>query len=394
MSKQPSTAIPLSLGHVLAGVRGIDAKGQIEKFESAFADYIGTKHAIAAGNGTTALYVALLAMKDIAPGKNEVVLPAYTVPTLTLAFNAVGLTTRLCDVDPETLNMSPESLDAVVTDRTLAVIPVHMFGFPCTMKEALQIGRERKIFVIEDACQAPGARLDGVRVGAIGDCGIFSFCKGKNVSTFHGGMVTTDNDTLAERIRAHVSGLPPRSFTYRASVPVLLTAFSFAMRPWVYGAFFSVIEKFKSTEVHEKFYPTVYNGFMAGVGNALMPHIDHWNSIRRANGMRITDSIEDAAGVFVPRAIEGAEPVFNHVPVVFEDEARLVDTQQRLFGRGIDTGRMYERPIHRIYDWLGYPAEPDPFPEATHIAPRILTLPSHPYLTGRDIETMIETVRG
>jgi len=80
--------------------------------------------------------------------------------------------------------------------------------------------------------------------------------------------------------------------------------------------------------------------------------------------------------------------------VVFEDEARLVDTQRRLFGQGIDTGRMYERPIHRIYDWLGYPADPDPFPEATHIAPRILTLPSHPYLTGRDIETMIETVRG
>jgi len=393
MSKQPSTALPLRLTHVLSGLKGISPGREIRAFERAFAAFNGSRHAVAVGNGTTALYVALLAMKELRPGRDEVVLPAYTVPTLTLAFNAAGLRTVLCDVDRRTLNMDPASMASVVTARTLAVIPVHMFGFPCTLDEALRIGRERGVFVLEDACQAPGARLHGKRVGSIGDAGIFSLCKGKNISTFHGGIVTTDDDELAERIRAVVRTLPPRSLAYRIAVPAVLAAFSLAMRPWFYGAFYPFIARFKSTEVHEKFYPTVYNGFMAAVGNALLPHLDRWNERRIENGRFISHALEGDDGLTIPGAIEGAEPVYNHVPVVFRDIGRLEKTQKMLFERGIDTGRMYERPIHHIYDRLGYEREPDPFPEAAYIAPRILTLPTHPYLTRKSVETMVEVVR-
>ncbi|MBT4482351.1 MAG: hypothetical protein HOC71_01580 [Candidatus Latescibacteria bacterium] len=392
ISKQPSTAVPLKLHHLFPGIRGVLGRGEIEAFESSFAEFNESKHAIAVGNGTTALYVLLLAMKELRPERDEVVLPAYTVPTLTLAFNSAGLKTVLCDVERYTLNMDPESMDSVVTEKTLAIIPVHMFGFPCTLEKALEAGKKHDVFVLEDACQAPGAKLHNKRVGSIGDAGIFSLCKGKNISTFHGGIVVTDNDVLAEKVRAIVQTLPPRELFYRLSVPAVLTAFSFAMRPWFYGAFYFSIARFKSTSVHEKFHPSVYNGFMAGVGKALLTNLAQWNADRISNGCTIMEGIQDDDGIILPRIITGAEPVFNHVPVVFHDPARLEETEKKLFKKGIDTGRMYEQPIHHIYDWLGYELEPEPFPEAAYIAPRLLTLPAHPYLTGKSIDTMIKVI--
>jgi len=393
MIKQPSTAVPLKLSHVASGIKGIYSSGEISAFERAFAEFIGSRHAVALGNGTTALYVTLLAMKELEPGRDEVILPAYTVPTITLAFNCAGLKPVLCDVERETLNMNPESMTSVVTDKTLAVIPVHMFGYPCTMEKTLQTGKERDVFVVEDACQAPGAKLNGKRVGTFGDAGFFSLCKGKNISTFHGGIVVTDNDILAEKIRRYVETLSPRSLLYRLSIPGVLAAFSFAVRPWFYGMFYSLIANFKSTEVHESFHPSVYNSFLAGVGRVLLRNLDKWNRIRLKNGSAIMAGLEDVEGIILPRIIEGAEPVFNHVPVVFDNTGHLEKAQKMLWEEGIDSGRMYERPINHICDWLEYEREPEPFPDAAYIAPRILTLPSHPYLTGKNIDVMIEVVK-
>jgi len=393
MSKQPSTAVPLKLRHVLSGMKGLSGEGKIRKFEAAFAEFNGSRHAVTAGNGTTAMYISLLAMKELKPDRNEVILPAYTVPAITHAFNRAGLKTVLCDIDRETFNMDPESMASVVTDRTLAVIPVHMFGFPCNLDKALQVGKERGAFVIEDACQAPGARLNGKRVGTFGDSGFFSLCKGKNVSTFHGGILVTDSDDLAGRARKIVKTLPPRSFTYRMSIPAVLAAFSFAVRPWFYGIFYPMIARFKDTTVHETFHPTVYNGFMAGVGNALLPRLEEWNAVRARNGLALMEGLEGDDGLIMPRIIEGAEPVFNHLPLVFHDIGRMEKAQEQLFERGIDTGRMYERPINHIFDWLEYERDPEPFPDAAYIAPRLLTLPTHPYITERDNRIMIETVK-
>ncbi len=393
MTKQPSTAVPLKLRHVAAGIGGYMPGRGIRSFERSFAAMNGNRFALAVGNGTTALYVGLLAMKELRPGRDEVVLPAYTVPTLTLAFNRAGLKTVLCDVERDTFNMDSESLASVVTDKTLAVIPVHMFGFPCTLDRVLEIGRDRGAYVLEDACQAPGASLNGRRVGSIGDAGIFSLCKGKNISTFHGGILTTDNEELAGWVKAFIATLPPRSLMYRIGTPALLAAFSFAMRPWFYGAFYPLVARFKSTEVHEKFHPSVYNNFMAGVGGSLLPGLDRWNAIRAENGCAIMEGLTGDDGIILPRIVDWAEPVYNHVPLVFHDTGRLDKVQRLLFERGIDTGRMYERPIHHIYDWIDCVREPEPFPEAAYIAPRLLTLPSHPYLTGNSIRIMIDVIR-
>lgn len=392
--KQPSTAAPLTIRHIAAGLRAMTDRDGIAAFERDFASWNGSAHAIAAGSGTTALYAALAAMKVMRPERDEVILPAYTVPTLTLALNRAGLKTVLCDVARDTFNMDAASLAAAVTGRTLAIVPVHMFGVPCALGDILAIGRERGIFVLEDACQSPGAKLGGVRVGALGDAGFFSFCKGKNLTAFHGGMIVTSNADLAVNMRIMMDALPPRGMVYRAAAPALVTALALAMRPVVYGAGYRFIARFKSTEVHEEFHPARWNRFMAGAAHAQLDALDRWNAVRTANARAIRDAIEDDDGLVFPREPEGAEPVYNHLPVVFRDIGRLERAQRRLWERGIDTGRMYERPIHHIYPWVERPAGEEPYPAAAWIAPRLLTLPTHPYLGKRDVEMVVEGVRG
>ncbi len=392
MRKQPTTAFPLRLSHVFRGLRGIADSGTIRCFEDAFAEYSGAAHAIATGSGTAALFLLIEAAARLKPGLDEVVLPAYSVPTLIHAVRRTGLKPAYCDIDPETLNMDIESMEASVTDRTLALIPFHLFGFPMSLDRAVEIGRERNIFVFEDACQAIGAKLNGNHVGSICDAGFFSLCKGKIISTYRGGVVVMRGERLAAAVRSLNDALPPAEPRFRLFQPMVMAALSLAMRPGVYGSMYPLIARFKSATVHESFHLSRFTGYGGGLGRILLDEMDSWVSARRENGAAIMEGLRDDDGLILPRVLAGAEPAYNHAPVAFKDVRRLEEAQRRLFARGIDTARMYERPVHRIYPELGYPLDPDPFPGATYIAPRLLTLPTHPYLTREDIAIMIETI--
>ncbi len=393
MRKQPTTALPLTLGQVARGLRGMADDHIPSRFEQRFAQHVGAGAGVAAGSGTAAFYLLLSAMKRLRPGRDEVVLPAYSVPTLIHAVRKAGIRPVYCDVETDTFNMDPVSMEAAVTGRTLAIVPFHNFGFPGTMDRALEIGREREIFIIEDSCQALGAKLHGKRVGTFGDAGFFSLCKGKIISTFRGGIAVTSDERIAAELRNCERELPPQGAGFRYLQPPLMAALSLAMRPWFYGTFFPLVSRFKSTTVHESFHPARFTAYGAGLGTVLLGELDRWIDTRREVGNALMQGLRDDDGLILPRIIEGAEPSFNHVPLVFRDIRRLEETQRRLWKRGIDTARMYERPVHRIYPELGYPESPEPFPGAAYIAPRLLTLPSHPYLGLTDVRTMIETVR-
>ncbi len=393
MNKQPTTAVPLSIGHVVRGLSGFFDPGALERFERAFADAVGCDHAVATGSGTTAFYLLLAAYARLKPDRDEVVLPAYSVPTLIHAVRLAGLKPVYCDVEPGTLNMDPASMEAVMTGRTLALVPFHMFGFPCTLERALALGRERGVFVIEDACQALGAELGGMKVGSIADSGFFSLCKGKIISVFKGGAVTTNDPATAEAVREINKGIPRQGIGFRLLQPPLLAAFSLSMRPWFYGTFYPIVARFKSTTLHESFHPSQFTRYGAAVSKDLLRSLDKWVAERRTVGLAVLDGLAGDDGLILPRIIEGASPSFNHVPIVFREEERLHEAQRILWDHGIDTARMYERPVHHIYRELGYRLDPEPFPGAAFVAPRLITLPSHPYIGPGDVKIMIDAVR-
>ncbi len=171
-----------------------------QEFESQFAEMAGVKHALAVSNGTAALHLACLVL-GIGPGA-EVILPSLTFVATANAVLYTGAEVRFADIiGPQELNISPESIEKQITPRTKALIVMHYGGYPCRMKEIMEIAARNNLAVIEDAAHAPGARLEGRALGTWGDVGCFSFFSNKNLVTGEGGMLVTQRDDLAERAR-------------------------------------------------------------------------------------------------------------------------------------------------------------------------------------------------
>jgi dTDP-4-amino-4,6-dideoxygalactose transaminase len=171
----------------------------VAEFERRFAAYSGAEYGIAVNSGTAALHAALAAL-DVGPG-DEVIVPPYTFIATASAVLQQNAAPVFADIDPETLNMSPEAFENAITKRTRAVIPVHLFGMPADMDAINKIARKHKIAVIEDACQAHGAVYKGKKVGALGLMSCFSFQESKNMAMGEGGIVLTNDRKLAERAR-------------------------------------------------------------------------------------------------------------------------------------------------------------------------------------------------
>jgi dTDP-4-amino-4,6-dideoxygalactose transaminase len=389
MRRVPTNSFYADIRRILGAVAG-GPGGDVAAFEAAFAHYVGVKHAFLVGSGTSALYFILRALRTLS-GKTEVVMPAYTVPTLTLAISRAGLTTQLCEIDPATFNMDARRLADSITERTLAVMPVHMFGFPMDLAPIRREARKGRFFVVEDAAQAPGATLDGKRVGGFGDVGFFSLCKGKIISTFRGGVITTSDPDIAraiEREARRVKG-PGPLFDLRVLVTLMLLAG--AVRPAVYGTLFPLIGRLKSTTVHSDFEPSGATPLVARLGRVQLSAIDRQVAARVKNGTMLLSGLRGTAGIVIPKVVRGGLPSFNHLPVVIENRQAIEPLRARLLARGIDTARMYERPVHHIYD-LGYRRSPDPFPTATFVAERLVVLPVHPLVSEADVMTMIDTI--
>lgn len=179
---------------------GMLAQGEVvEEFEDKFAAYIGTDYAIATNSGTSALHTALAA-QGIKEG-DEVITTAFSFFATASCVLMQNATPVFVDIDPKTYNIDPALIEAKISDRTKAIIPVHLYGQPCEMREIMDIAKANNLAVIEDAAQAHGAEYKANKVGAIGDIGVFSFYSTKNIITGEGGMITTDNEEIAERAR-------------------------------------------------------------------------------------------------------------------------------------------------------------------------------------------------
>jgi len=221
-------------------------------------------------------------------------------------------------------------------------------------------------------------------IGAMGDAACFSLCKGKNISTFNGGIATTNSDDVAERIRLEKDALPKHNGRTKAVTVIKLLALSLVMRPFFYKLLYPLIEPFKSTEIHTEFAPFQYTDFQSAIGQRLLERLEDINLIRKQNGKALIDALGKFDSLMLPKVIDKAEPVFNHLPILVKKRRNIAPLCDALWAAGIDTARMYERPIHQIYD-LGYNLDPDPFPASTYVAERLVTLPTHPYLRLTDL---------
>ncbi|RLC84465.1 MAG: aminotransferase DegT [Chloroflexi bacterium] len=329
---------------------GMLAQGpRVKAFEEAFAEMCGVRHAIATSSGTTALHVALLA-HSIGPG-DEVITTPFTFIASANSILYVGARPVFVDIDPATFNIDPAQIEAAITPRTKAIMPVHLFGLPCDMEPIMALARARDLVVIEDACQAHGAEYRGQRTGSFGT-GCFSLYPTKNITSAEGGMITTDDDEIAGQcrvIRQH--GMRRRYYHDEMGF------------------------NFRMSDVH------------AAIGLAQLQKLERFNKTRIANGHFLSEHL---TGVVTPTVPEGRRHVFHQYTVRVGD-GRRDEVLKGLKEKEIGTGVYYPVPVHqqRVYVEMGYEG---PFPEAERAAQEVLSLPVHAGLSSADLESIVVAV--
>jgi dTDP-4-amino-4,6-dideoxygalactose transaminase len=319
---------------------------EVAAFESEFARYVGADQGVAVNTGTSALHLALLAA-GIGPG-DEVITVPFTFVATVAAIGYTGAATVFVDIDPQSLTMDVAQLEAAITPRTKAVVPVHLYGQPADMDPLLAIARKHGLIVIEDACQAHGAEYNGRRVGSLGDLGCFSFYPGKNLGACgEGGIVVTSNRQYADRLRM--------------------------LRDWG-----------QSKKYHHVL--RGYNYRMEGLQGAILRvklrHLDTWTDQRRSRAVEYNRFLKDS-DVLRPQEMAYARHVYHIYAVRTRDRVEL---QRTLQSHGVQTGIHYPIPVHlqEGYRDLGYVA--GDFPHTERAANEVLSLPMYPELSNYQVE--------
>lgn len=326
---------------------------EVAAFEEEFAAYCRARHAVAVNTGTSALHLALLAAQ-VGPG-DEVITVPFTFVATAAAIEYCGAKPVFVDIDPRSFTMDPAAIEAAITEKTKAIVPVHLYGQPADMDPIRATAERHGLTVIEDACQAHGAEYKGDRVGTIGDMACFSFYPGKNLGAYgEGGMVVTARPDYARTIRMLRDWGAERKYEH------VLKGYNYRM-----------------------------DGLQGAVLRVKLRHLEEWTEARR-RAAAAYDCFLKEDGVRTPCAMPYARHVY-HIYAIRSPDRR--GWQESLKAKGIQTGIHYPVPVHLLpaYADLGY--RRGQFPHAEQAAAEVLSLPMYPELTTAQCESVASEVR-
>ena len=324
----------------------------VQQFEREFADYCQAEVAVGVDNGTSALELALRAL-GIGPG-DEVLVPVNTFMASASAVSFTGATPVFVDCDPATYNIDVTQIEQHITPRTRAIMPVHLYGQPADLDPILAIALKHHLYVVEDACQAHGARYKGHRVGSIGHVGAFSFYPGKNLGGYgDGGAVVTNDLQVAERVKIL------RNCGQR--------------------------EKYNHVALA---YNRRLDTLQAAVLRVKLRYLDQWNSLRRHWALMYSQLLENE-DVVTPSALPYVEPIYHLYVIRARERSTL---QAYLAGQGFAAGIHYPVPIHLQPAYRDLHYKPGDFPVAERYASTLLSLPIFAELEYEEVEAVVECI--
>ena len=327
---------------------------QVTGFEAEFAEFCESKFCVGVGSGTDALRFALMAV-GVGPGDEVITVPNTFIAT-TEAISQVGATPVFVDIYPKTCNIDVFRIKESITEKTKAIVPVHLYGQPADMDPMIEIARKHNIAIIEDACQAHGALYKNRKAGSMGTAGCFSFYPGKNLGAFgEAGAVVTRDEKIAQKIRIIRDHGQQKKY------------------------------------LHEM---EGYNGrldaIQAGVLRIKLKRLSDWNQARRENAAYYNELLSNISGITIPVEADFAGSVY-HLYVILVDQRD--DLQKFLSDRGIATGLHYPLPLHlqKAYTHLGY--KQGAFPATEMVAEHLLSLPMYPELTQEQIKYVAQSIK-
>ena len=326
----------------------------VAQFEKEFAAFCGTQFAAGVGSGTDALWLALLAL-GVGPGDEVVTVPDTFIATAE-AISYCGAKPVFIDVEPVTYNMDPAKLEAAITKKTKAVIPVHLFGQMADMDPILAIARKHKLFVVEDASQAHGAEYKGRKAGSMGDLGCFSFYPGKNLGAYgEGGAVVTSNPEFDRKVRM-----------------------------------------LRDHGQEKKYYHGMigWNARMDGIQGAVLSvklkYLPAWNEARRRNAKLYSEKLGKTDGVIIPTESPKNKHVYHIYAIRVQNRDSLIAA---LAGKDIHCGIHYPIPLHLQEAYSSMGLRKGSFPVAEKVASEFLSLPMYAELTGEQIDCVTSEIR-
>jgi len=330
---------------------GIIAQGpRVKAFEDGFAEMCGTKYAIATSSGTTALHLALLA-NGIGAG-DEVITSAFTFIASANSILFTRARPVFVDIDPRTFNLNAELIEAAITPKTKAIMPVHLYGLACDMDSIVRIAEKHNLVIIEDACQSHGAEYNNSKVGSFGT-GAFSLYPTKNITSGEGGMITTNDPVIDEKCRVlRQHGMRVRYYHDELGY------------------------NFRMTDIH------------AAIGLAQLQKLNKFNAQRQANAKMLSENLK---GVDVPYVPDKQTHVFHQYTVQVPDGKRDA-LRTHLQEHGVSSEIYYPVPIHQQSFYISDLGYKDSLPETERAALEVLSLPVHVGLSASDLETIIAAV--
>ncbi|MFF0444864.1 DegT/DnrJ/EryC1/StrS family aminotransferase [Streptomyces sp. NPDC004609] len=331
---------------------------EVAAFEEGFSELVDGRHCVAVNSGTSALHLLLLAL-GIGPG-DEVIVPSFSFAATANVVRLVGADAVFADIEADTYCLDPAAVEAAITPRTAAIMPVHLYGHPAAMDKIMAIAARHKLAVVEDACQAHAAALNGTPVGAFGAGGTFSFYPTKNMHSLEGGMISTGDAEIARTLRLlRNQGMEQRYANEIIGCNMRLTDVA------------------------------------AAVGRVQLGKLNGWTEQRIANAAYLTEHIT-APGVSTPTVAEGARHIYHQYTIrVRGGEAARDATMAKLTEAGVGNAVYYPTPIHRLKPFW----EPDQkagrtwdLPETERAAAEVVSLPVHPSLSAEDLDRIAAAV--
>lgn len=331
----------------------------VASFEEEVARYLGVRNVVAVNSGTAALHLSLLVSKAH-PGR-EVITTPFSFAATANTIVQTGAKPVFVDVKPETFNIDPEQIEKAVTEKTVAIEPVHVFGQPAEMKPIREIAEKHNLLIVEDAAEAIGAEYEGEKIGNMDELACFSTYATKNLHTGEGGFITTNNDESASSLRIL------RSQGQKSKYLHVKLGYNYRM-----------------TEI------------AAAIGSVQIKKIDQLNSVRMENAKRLTQRIRDLPALIPQAVIPNVKHIYYQYTIRLDGESAGVsreELQKKLALAGIETDVHWPMPIH-LQPWYReqFRFKPGMCPHAEKLAETVLSLPIHPGVTGEQIEYISDTL--
>jgi len=338
-----------------------------KKFEESFAQFVGVKYAITCNSCTSALFLSLIAL-DI---KGEVIVPSFSFVATANAVVTAGAIPIFVDIDPKTYNIAPEAIEKAITPQTQAIIPVHYAGQCCRMDEIVEIGRKYNLYIIEDSAETIGGTYRGKKAGSFGKIGCFSFFPTKNITSGEGGMITTNDDDLAKKLKALIGhGIDLTTFQRERSE-----------LPWFRNAIYPG-------------YNFRMSNLLAALGYAQLLRINELNKKRQTHSHYLIKNLQNIEWLQLPYVDSNCEHVFQMFTVKVKDPAYRDLVVRQLNKKGIKASVHFYPPIHeQAYYRTHYPQYIGKLPNTENVSRSIITLPMYSDLTYDELNYMVQCLK-